>query len=68
MARREESHEGVEVGIKVFSAYAAGLIQRMQAAQNTSRETCQGCGFKVRGPYHEKGTHHKTRHPRMRGQ
>jgi len=30
------------------------------------RPTCWECGFKIRGPGHDKGTHHKMRHPSMR--
>jgi hypothetical protein len=34
-------------------------------AQSKPRETC-GCGFKIRGPNHGSGTHHKMRHPKLR--
>jgi hypothetical protein len=39
---------------------------RAGLAQSEPRELCIGCGFKIRGPNHKSGTHHKIRHPKLR--
>lgn len=45
--------------------WLAGVHFDAGLAQSVPRETC-GCGFKIRGPNHESGVHHKKRHPKLR--
>lgn len=64
--KRPEKHKGKKVPHKVFSPWALIQLGRVWRAQGALRETCQECGFKIRGPNHAAGTHHKLRHPTMR--
>jgi hypothetical protein len=32
------------------------------------REKCKVCGFRIRGPNHDTGVHHKIKHPKIREQ
>lgn len=48
-----------------FTKRAMDLDQRIKQAQGRLRETCKECGFKIRGPNHEQGIHHKERHPKL---
>jgi hypothetical protein len=41
------------------------LMQGVVRSMGT-RERCIRCGFKIRGPNHGEGTHHKIRHPKLR--
>lgn len=63
---KRESHKGKKVPHKVFSPDAQARLDRVWRQQGALREVCKECGFKVRGPNHESGTHHKLRHPSMR--
>lgn len=45
--------------------WLAGAHFDAALAQGKLREKCS-CGFKIRGPNHESGTHHKIRHPKLR--
>ncbi len=45
--------------------WLADASYRTALAQSKPREKCP-CGFKIRGPNHESGTHHKLRHPKLR--
>ncbi len=54
-----------KVPVRFRSLWAAELDYRTKLAQNEPRETCS-CGFKIRGPNHESGTHHKKKHPKLR--
>jgi hypothetical protein len=58
--------KGKKVPHKVFSLDAQARLYRVWRQQGALRETCKECGFKVRGPNHESGTHHAKRHPSMR--
>ena len=51
--------------MKVPKGRAVELDYRTKQTRNELRETCR-CGFKIRGPNHESGTHHKMRHPKLR--
>ena len=66
--KRGESHKGKKVPHKVFNPEAQTRLDRVWRAQGALRETCRECGFKVQGPNHEKGTHHKLCHPSLRKQ
>lgn len=43
-----------------------GLLARGYAAQGELRKRCAVCGFRMRGPDHNKGKHHAIKHPRLR--
>ena len=51
---------------KFFTQVARDRWTRTQLRQLELREVCEECGFKVRGPNHREGTHHKTKHPSQR--
>ena len=65
---REVNYKGKKVPHKVFSPRADLALSRVWWAQSEFRETCKECGFKVRGPNHKAGKHHKLRHPKIRRQ
>lgn len=54
-----------KVPVRFRSLWAAELDCQTKLAQSKLRETCV-CGFKIRGPNHESGTHHRIRHPKLR--
>ena len=54
-----------KVPVRFRSLRAMELDYQTKLAQSKLRETCS-CGFKIRGPNHESGTHHKKRHPKSR--
>lgn len=51
---------------KVFSELSYKRLDRAYKAQAIFRDTCEVCGFKVRGPGHEQGHHHRIKHPDFR--
>jgi hypothetical protein len=58
--------KGRSVPVKFRSLWAVELDYRTKQAQSEHREMCIRCGFKIRGPNHESGTHHKKKHPKLR--
>ncbi len=66
MDRKEaQVGRGKKVPHKTFAPGTQEALDRTWKAQAQFRETCD-CGYKVRGPNHLKGTHHKIRHPKIR--